>query len=75
MLRFSIGWGYTVAAALGKSPASDLFSEKKTMSRPILLLGLLLLLIVGGAVLLAGRAREVPTQPIEIDVTREAGTR
>lgn len=46
-----------------------------TMSRPILLLGLLLLLIVGGAVLLAGRAREVPTQTIEIDVTREAAAR
>lgn len=44
------------------------------MSRPLLLLGLMLLLIVGGAVLLSGRAREVPVQTIEFDVGGNAGT-
>ena len=45
------------------------------MPRTAIFLALLLLLLVGGAFFLSGRAREVPAQPVEIDVTNEAGAR
>ena len=45
------------------------------MSRATLFLIVLVLLLVGGAFFLSSRAREVPTQRIEVDVTRDAGTR
>jgi hypothetical protein len=38
------------------------------MSRPVLLLIVLALLIVGGAVLLSMNASEVPAKPIEVNV-------
>jgi len=43
------------------------------MPRTTLFLIVLLLLLVGGAFFLSSRAREVPTQRIEVDVTRDAG--
>jgi hypothetical protein len=45
------------------------------MPRTTVFLIVLMLLVIGGAFLLSSRAREVPTERIEIDVTREAGTR
>ena len=45
------------------------------MPRTTLILIVLLLLLIGGAFLLSSRAREVPTQRIEVDVTNNAGTR
>ena len=41
------------------------------MPRPILFLIILVLLLAGGAVLLSMNAREVPTEPIEAEVSRE----
>lgn len=43
------------------------------MSRPVILFILLVLLIVGALFFLSGQAQEVPTQPVEVDVTNEAG--
>lgn len=43
------------------------------MPRATLVLIVLLLLLIGGAFLLSSRAREVPTQRIEVDVTNNAG--
>ena len=45
------------------------------MPRATLFLIVLVLLLVGGAFLLSSRAREVPTERIEVDVTNNAGTR
>jgi len=45
------------------------------MPRATLFLIVLLLLLIGGIFFLSSRAREVPTQRIEIDVTANAGTR
>ena len=45
------------------------------MPRTVIFLIVLLLLLIGGAFFLSSRAREVPTQRIDIDVTNNAGTR
>ncbi|MFP5328846.1 MAG: hypothetical protein ACLGHC_01740 [Alphaproteobacteria bacterium] len=42
------------------------------MSRIIFLI-IIILIIAGGLVFLSSQAREVPTQPVEVDVTNEAG--
>lgn len=42
------------------------------MSRALFLI-ILILLIAGALVFLSSQAREVPTQPVEVDVTNEAG--
>lgn len=42
------------------------------MSRVIFLI-VIILIIAGGLVFLSGQAREVPTQPVEVDVTNAAG--
>jgi hypothetical protein len=42
------------------------------MSRSTLFLIVLLLLLVGGAFYLSTNAREVPTKPIEVDVSRDS---
>ncbi len=49
--------------------------QKVPMPRATLVLIMLFVLLIGGAILLSSRAREVPTQRIEVDVTRDAGTR
>ncbi len=41
------------------------------MPRSILLLLAVVLLVVGGAIALSINAREVPTKPIEVDVSRD----
>lgn len=41
------------------------------MPRPILMLIAFVLLLAGGVVLLSMNAREVPTKPIEAEVSRE----
>ena len=41
------------------------------MSRASLFLIVLLVLLVGGAYLLSTSAHEVPTKPIEVDVSRD----
>ena len=46
-------------------------SAKGAHARPILFLIILVLLLAGGAVLLSMNAREVPTEPIEAEVSRE----
>ncbi|HMI39805.1 MAG TPA: hypothetical protein VK485_01080 [Sphingomicrobium sp.] len=43
------------------------------MPRTTVFLIILLLLLVGGAFFLSTRAREVPTQRIEVDVTGNVG--
>ena len=45
------------------------------MPRTTVFLIVLVLLLVGGAFWLSSRAREVPTERIEVDVTNNAGTR
>ena len=42
------------------------------MSRAIVLI-IFILAIAGALVFLSSQAREVPTQPVEVDVTNEAG--
>jgi hypothetical protein len=42
------------------------------MSRAIFLI-IFILSIAGALVFLSSQAREVPTQPVEVDVTNEAG--
>lgn len=42
------------------------------MSRPTLFLILILFLLVGGAYFLSTSAHEVPTKPIEVDVSRDS---
>ena len=44
------------------------------MSRTTLLLIVLALLLIGGAVFLSTNAREVPTKPIEVDVSRDSAS-
>lgn len=44
------------------------------MPRPILFLIVLVLLLAGGAVLLSMNAREVPTKPIEAEVSRDSSS-
>ncbi len=43
------------------------------MPRPIALFILLLVILAAAIFLLASQAREVPTQPMEVDVTNAAG--
>ena len=43
------------------------------MSRALVFLIIILVIIAGALVFLSSQANEVPTQPIEVDVTNEAG--
>lgn len=43
------------------------------MPRAIIFLILFVAIIAGALLFLSSQAREVPTQPIEVDVTNEAG--
>jgi hypothetical protein len=43
------------------------------MSRAVIFLILILLVIAGALFFLSSRAHEVPTKPVEIDVTNAAG--
>jgi hypothetical protein len=43
------------------------------MSRGLLFLILIILIIAGALVFLSSQAREVPTTPVEVDVTNAAG--
>ena len=43
------------------------------MSRGLLLLIVIILIIAGALVFLSSQAREVPTKPVEVDVTNAAG--
>jgi preprotein translocase subunit SecY len=43
------------------------------MSRAVIILIVILVIVVGAVVFLSSRTREVPTQPVEIDVTNAAG--
>jgi hypothetical protein len=45
------------------------------MSRPIIILIVLILLVGGGAYYLSSSAREVPTETIEAEVSRETASR
>ena len=45
------------------------------MSRPMLFLIVLALLLAGGAFYLSSSAREVPTETIEVEVSRDSATR
>jgi hypothetical protein len=44
------------------------------MSRGTLILIVLLLLIAGGTYVLSTSAHEVPTKPIEVEVSRDSGS-
>ena len=44
------------------------------MPRALLFLILILVIIAGALVFLSSQAREVPTQPVEVDVTNAAGS-
>jgi hypothetical protein len=43
------------------------------MSRAVLFLIVIILIIAGALVFLSSQAREVPPQPVEVDVTNAAG--
>ena len=43
------------------------------MSRALFFLIVIIAVIAGALMFLSSQAREVPTQPIEVDVTNEAG--
>ena len=43
------------------------------MSRIVILI-VIVLIIAGALVFLSSQAREVPTQPVEVDVTNEVGS-
>ena len=64
-----MGWGYTVAAKVGQKPASTIFrSVRIKMSRPIVLLLVIVLILAGLLYFLSSRAQEVPTRTIEVEV-------
>lgn len=44
------------------------------MPRALLFLILVVVIIAGLTIFLSSRAQEVPTSPVEVDVTNEAGT-
>ena len=44
------------------------------MPRALIILILILVIIAGALVFLSSQAREVPTQPVEVDVTNAAGS-
>ena len=43
------------------------------MSRPVIFLIIILIVIAGALFFLSSQAREVPTKPVEVDVTNAAG--
>ncbi|HEX2802459.1 MAG TPA: hypothetical protein VHN55_00520 [Sphingomicrobium sp.] len=43
------------------------------MSRAVIIFIVILVVIAGAVVFLSSQTREVPTQPVEIDVTNAAG--
>ena len=43
------------------------------MSRGLIFLIVIILIIAGALVFLSSQAREVPTKPVEVDVTNAAG--
>lgn len=43
------------------------------MPRAVIFLIIILVILAGALVFLSSRAREVPTQPIEVDVTNAVG--
>jgi hypothetical protein len=43
------------------------------MSRALLFILVLIVIVAGALVFLSSQAREVPTQPVEVDVTNAAG--
>ena len=45
------------------------------MSRSMLFLIILVLVLAGGAFYLSSSAREVPTETVEVDVSRDSATR
>lgn len=47
--------------------------RRGAMPRPLLVLAALLAIVVAAIVFLSSQAREVPVQPIEVDVTNAAG--
>ena len=66
--------GYTAGRKVGQKPI-PIPKVESAMPRATLILIVLIVLLIGGAFLLSSRAREVPTQRIEVDVTNNAGTR
>ena len=66
--------GYTAGRKVGQKPI-PIPKVESAMPRATVILIVLLLLLIGGAFLLSSRAREVPTQRIEVDVTNNADTR
>jgi len=57
---------------VGQKPVLPGISAEGLMSRIIFLI-IVILIIAGGLVFLSSQAREVPTQPVEVDVTNAAG--
>ena len=66
--------GYTAVVKLGQKPAIAQPLKQSEMSRPTILV-ILVLLIVGALVLLSTLAKEVPTTTIESDVTQAPDAR
>ena len=60
--------GYTVAAKVGQKPPATARSVRIKMSRPIVLLLVIVLILAGLLYFLSSRAQEVPTRTIEVEV-------
>lgn len=74
-MGLACGGGYTSAAMVGQKARmrrTMLTPQRRRRSPLPLILGLLLLLLIGGAIYLSTADTEVPLQRIEQDVTNEA---
>jgi len=80
-LNFCIGRGYTAVPDVGQKPTRMRSSRiapaptrrKSRAPGPLVLLILLLVIVAGAIYFLSSQAREVPTRPVEVDVTNAAG--
>jgi len=59
---------------VGQKPAIPLFTLEGPMPRAIIILIILIVIIAGALIFLSSRAHEVPTHPVEIDVTNAAAS-
>lgn len=71
-LSFCIAGGYTAPLKVGQKPAVPKIEAEGPMSRLVILI-VIILIIAGAIVFLSSQAREVPTQPVEVDVTNAVG--
>ncbi len=65
--------GYTAAPNVGQKPAIPETTAEGPMPRALIFFIVIILILAGALVFLSSQARETATQPVEVEVTNDAG--